>query len=189
MVRLLAINPNKQIPGPPPTPLKKFRTPHFLLYPPPSNINSDWSFRVSLRLVLSVKFSCIDIRLSQAKNKPPVRVSLRLVMSVKFLSVDTRLSQATNKPPVRVSPRLVLSVKFSCIDTGLSQSTNKPLLYSLVLTPDSHRLLTSPLLGCHLGWSCLLNSPVLTPDSHRLLTSPLLGCHSNWSCLLYFLLY
>ena len=80
-----------------------------------------------------------------------VRVSLRLVLSVNSLLTPPD-SQPPKKPPVRVSLSLVLSLKFSCIDTRLSQATNKPLL------------------RCHLGWSCLLDSLVLTPDSHRLLT-------------------
>ena len=42
MVRLLAINPNKQISGPPSYSSKKFRDPPFSP-PPPSNLNSDLS--------------------------------------------------------------------------------------------------------------------------------------------------
>ena len=49
MVRLLAINPNKQISVPPPTPLKKFGTPP----PLPSNLNSDWSLRLNTLQTLS----------------------------------------------------------------------------------------------------------------------------------------
>ena len=46
MVRLLAINPNKQISGPSSYSSKKFRDPPFSPpppTPPPSNLNSDWS--------------------------------------------------------------------------------------------------------------------------------------------------
>ena len=45
MVRLLAINPNKQISGLPSYSSKKFRDPPFCPPPLPSNLNSDWSLR------------------------------------------------------------------------------------------------------------------------------------------------
>ena len=40
----LQLNQTNKFQDPPPTPLKNFGTPHFLLHPPPpSNLNSDWS--------------------------------------------------------------------------------------------------------------------------------------------------
>ena len=71
-------------------------------------------------------------------------MSLRLVISVQFSCLDTQLSQSMNEPSVKVSLSLVLSGKFFYVDTQLLQSTNynKNLLNSLILTPDSHRLLT-----------------------------------------------
>ena len=39
----LQLTQTNKFQDPPPTPLKNFGTPHFLLHPPPSNLNSDWS--------------------------------------------------------------------------------------------------------------------------------------------------
>ena len=65
MVRLLAINPNKQISGPPSYSSKKFRDPHFLFHPPPSpssNLNSDLSLitNLFLRSTLNTKFPAVS---------------------------------------------------------------------------------------------------------------------------------
>ena len=142
---------------------------NFLLFKPDSHrlltrrllgFDLGWSCRL---ISLSV-----ETRLSQAPHKPLARVSLRLVLSVKFSCIDTRLSQATNQPPVRVSLRLVLlsssllgcHLAWSCLLNSFLLTPNcHRLLTSPLLgcnlgwfcllnyrpsTPDSHRLLTSP---------------------------------------------
>ena len=55
----LQLTQTNKFQDPPSTSLKNFRAPHFLLHPPPSNLNSDWSltcasslFRAALSLSL-----------------------------------------------------------------------------------------------------------------------------------------
>ena len=63
MVRLLAINPNKQISGPPSYSSKKFWVPPFSPPPPPpSNLNSDWSLGVDRRAVKCIGMYAVSNR-------------------------------------------------------------------------------------------------------------------------------